>query len=160
MILHQLKQSPTIFNGEILSGEGIKTSARTLGDIKEIFLDKAALSFYAVSVGPLGWLIISEIFPQRLRGMGSSIGSLCVWVFNSIVTFTFFKIAKLLSVPGTEITVDGEVIANPAGSFFFYALIAVIGIIWGLFFMPETKGKSLEDIESHWKKGGSPKELS
>ena len=44
MILHQLKQSPTIFNGEILSGEGVKTSTKTLDDIKDIFLDKAALS--------------------------------------------------------------------------------------------------------------------
>ena len=117
------------------------------------------VTFYAISVGPLGWLIISEIFPQRLRGKGSSIGSLSVWVFNSIVTFTFFKIAKLLSVAGTEIVVDGETIANPAGSFLFYAFIALAGIIWGLFFMPETKGKSLESIEQHWKNGGSPRTL-
>ena len=117
------------------------------------------VTFYAISVGPLGWLIISEIFPQKLRGKGSSIGSLSVWVFNSIVTFTFFKIAKLLSVPGTEITVGEETIANPAGSFFFYALIALIGMVWGWFFMPETKGKSLEAIEEHWRKGGSPKQL-
>ncbi|MCQ2157626.1 MAG: sugar porter family MFS transporter [Bacteroidales bacterium] len=117
------------------------------------------VTFYAVSVGPLGWLIISEIFPQRLRGKGSSIGSLSVWVFNSIVTFTFFKIAKLLSVAGTEIVVDGEVIANPAGSFLFYAFIALIGIVWGVFFMPETKGKSLESIEQHWKNGSSPRNL-
>ncbi len=117
------------------------------------------VTFYAVSVGPLGWLIISEIFPQRLRGKGSSIGSLSVWVFNSIVTFTFFKIAKALSIAGTEVTVDGEVLANPAGSFFFYALIALLGMVWGVFFMPETKGKSLEDIEQHWKRGGKPREL-
>ena len=117
------------------------------------------VTFYAISVGPLGWLIISEIFPQRLRGLGSSIGSLSVWVFNSIVTFTFFKIATLLSIPGTEITVDGETMANPAGSFLFYALIALLGIVWGIFFMPETKGRSLENIESHWRSGGTPKTL-
>ena len=117
------------------------------------------VTFYAVSVGPLGWLIISEIFPQKLRGKGSAIGSLSVWVFNSIVTFTFFKIAKLLSVAGTEIMVDGELIANPAGSFLFYAFIALAGILWGYFFMPETKGKSLEAIENHWKTGGNPRDL-
>lgn len=117
------------------------------------------VTFYAISVGPLGWLIISEIFPQKLRGKGSSIGSLCVWVFNSIVTFTFFKIAKALSIAGTEVVVDGEAIANPAGSFFFYALIALVGILWGYFFMPETKGKSLEGIEQHWKNGGKPRGL-
>ena len=118
------------------------------------------VTFYAVSVGPLGWLIISEIFPQKLRGKGSSIGSLSVWVFNSIVTFTFFKIAELLSVPGTEVTVGGETIANPAGSFLFYALIALLGMVWGWFFMPETKGKSLEAIEEHWREGGSPRQLN
>lgn len=117
------------------------------------------VTFYAVSVGPLGWLIISEVFPQKLRGKGSSIGSLSVWVFNSIVTFTFFKIAKLLSVPGTEVVVGGETLANPAGSFLFYALIAALGMIWGWFFMPETKGKSLEAIEEHWRKSGTPREL-
>ena len=117
------------------------------------------VTFYAVSVGPLGWLIISEIFPQKLRGKGSSIGSLSVWVFNSIVTFTFFKIARLLSLPGSEIVVGGETIANPAGSFLFYALIALLGMVWGWFFMPETKGRSLEAIEQHWRAGGLPRQL-
>ena len=96
-------------------------------------------------MGPLGWLIISEVFPQKLRGLGSSIGSLSVWVFNSIVTFTFFKIASLWG--------------TPAGSFFFYAAIALAGIVWGIFFMPETKGKSLETIENHWRSGGTPRTL-
>ena len=117
------------------------------------------VTFFAMSVGPLGWLIISEVFPQKLRGLGSSLGSATVWICNSIVTFTFFKIAHLLSIPGTEIMVNGEPASNPAGSFLFYALIAVFGIIWGYFFMPETKGVSLENIEEHWMRGGSPRTL-
>ena len=117
------------------------------------------VAFFAMSVGPLGWLIISEVFPQELRGLGSSLGSVTVWVCNSIVTFTFFKIARLLSVPGTEITVGGNPAANPAGSFLFYALVAALGIVWGYFFMPETKGISLEDIEQHWRRGGSARTL-
>lgn len=47
---------------------------------------------FAISIGPLGWLVISEIFPQKVRGLGTSIGSLAVWIFNCIVSFTFFKI--------------------------------------------------------------------
>lgn len=117
------------------------------------------VAFYAISVGPLGWLIISEIFPQKMRGLGSSLGSITVWVCNSIVTFTFFKIARLLSIPGTEVVVDGETIYNPAGSFLFYALIAALGMVWGWFFVPETKGVPLEKIEAHWKNGGSPRTL-
>lgn len=50
------------------------------------------VAFFAISIGPLGWLVISEIFPQKVRGLGTSIGSLAVWIFNCIVSFTFFKI--------------------------------------------------------------------
>lgn len=117
------------------------------------------VAFYAISVGPLGWLIISEIFPQKMRGLGSSLGSITVWVCNSVVTFTFFKIARLLSIPGTEVIVDGETICNPAGSFLFYALVAALSMVWGWFFVPETKGVSLERIEEHWKNGGTPRTL-
>lgn len=46
------------------------------------------VAFFAISIGPLGWLIISEIFPLKLRGLGASLGSLSVWLFNSIVSFT------------------------------------------------------------------------
>lgn len=115
--------------------------------------------FYAISIGPLGWLIISEVFPQKLRALGSSVGSLAVWVFNCAVTFTFFKLIKLLSIPGTETVVDGQVSYNPAGVFLLYAAVALAGIVWGWFFVPETKGVPLEDIEKHWKSGGTPRSL-
>ena len=114
---------------------------------------------FAVSVGPLVWLVVSEIFPQKLRSLGSSLGSITIWVSNFIVTFTFFKIARLLSIPGKEIVVGGETMANPAGSFLFYALIAALGIIWGYFYVPETKGVPLEKIEEHWRNGGTPRNL-
>jgi sugar porter (SP) family MFS transporter len=115
--------------------------------------------FFAVSVGPLGWLIITEIFPLRVRGLGSSVGSLTVWVFNSVVAFTFFKIVRALTLPGMEITVQGEGTGNPAGAFLFYALIAVAGVVWGYFYIPETKGVPLERIEGHWRGGGGPRGL-
>lgn len=49
------------------------------------------VGFFAISIGPLGWLIVSEVFPQKLRGLGSSLGSLSVWFFNAIVSFTFLQ---------------------------------------------------------------------
>ena len=116
--------------------------------------------FFAVSIGPLGWLIVSEIFPQRVRGLGSSIGSLTVWVSNSIVTFTFFKIVNALTFKGTEVLVAGEKIGNPAGAFFIYAVIACCALIWGYYYLPETKGVSLEAIENFWRKGGKPRLLN
>lgn len=117
------------------------------------------VAFFAISIGPLGWLIVSEIFPQKVRGIGTSLGSLAVWFFNSIVSFTFFKIVDLFTIPGKEISLNGEVLGNPAGAFWFYGGIAFLALIWGYFYIPETKGVSLEAIEDFWKKGGKPRDL-
>ena len=100
--------------------------------------------FFAISLGPLGWLIISEVFPLKVRGVGMSMGSLSNWLFNGIVAFTFLKLVNALS---------------PAGAFWLYAIVGVLAIIWGNKYIPETKGITLEKIEDHWREGKSPKEL-
>ncbi|MCS6819083.1 MAG: sugar porter family MFS transporter [Chitinophagales bacterium] len=117
--------------------------------------------FFAVSLGPLGWLIISEVFPLKVRGVGMSIGSLANWFFNWIVSFTFLKLAWLFTAPGMEILKEGSTQPdpNPAGAFFIYAAIAILGILWGMRYIPETKGVSLEKIEEHWRSGKKPYEL-
>lgn len=97
-----------------------------------------------MSLGPLGWLLISEVYPLSVRGIGSSIGALSNWTFNAIVTFTFLTLLRTLS---------------PAGAFWTYAFIGILGLIWGRKFIPETKGVSLEQIEEHWRQGKSPSEL-
>ena len=130
-----------------------------MGKWLSIVLVFVYVAFYAISIGPLGWLIISEVFPQKVRGLGSSLGSLSVWVFNTVVTFTFFKIVKAFTVEGTEIYLDGENLGNPAGAFWFYAIVALAAIIWGYFYVPETKGVTLEKIEEYWRKGGKPRHL-
>ena len=127
----------------------------TLGEIVKwliIALVFCYVSFYAISIGPLGWLIVSEIFPQKLRGLGSSLGAFSVWFFNSLVSFTFFKIVETLTVPGKEILLEGENIGNPADAFWFYGIVALGALIWGYFFVPETKGRTLEQIEDFWRK--------
>ena len=134
----------------------------TLGDsIKwlTISLVWIYIAFFAISLGPLGWLIISEIFPLSVRGIGSSIGALSNWLFNGVVAFTFFKIVKGLTMPGTEIMLKGEDLGNPAGAFYVYALVGILGLIWGYFFIPETKNVSLEKIEEHWRQGKLPRDL-
>ncbi|MDR2424700.1 MAG: sugar porter family MFS transporter [Prevotellaceae bacterium] len=117
------------------------------------------IAFFAVSMGPLAWLIVSEVFPQRVRGLGTSLGSLAIWLFNTLVTFTFFKIVQALSFSGMELKVEGESAGNPAGAFALYALVAIAGLIWGYFYLPETKGISLEKIEEHWRKGLKARDL-
>ena len=131
------------------------------------------IAFFAISLGPLGWLFISEVFPLRVRGIGSSIGSLSNWLFNGLVAFTFFKIVKLFTASGTGIitheklydtathtfTMQAVNNGNPAGAFWFYAFIGIVGLVWGYYFLPETKGVSLEKIEEHWRQGKKPREL-
>ncbi|NEW83353.1 MAG: sugar porter family MFS transporter [Mariniphaga sp.] len=117
------------------------------------------VGFFAGSLGPLGWLIVSEVFPLKVRGIGASLGSLSNWLFNGMVAFTFFKIVKGLTLPGTEIVLNNENLGNPAGAFWLYALVGAVGLVWGYYFIPETKGKSLEMIEEHWRKGKMPREL-
>ncbi|HLF35631.1 MAG TPA: sugar porter family MFS transporter [Cyclobacteriaceae bacterium] len=115
--------------------------------------------FFAISLGPLGWLLISEIFPLKVRGVGMSIGSLSNWLFNAIVAFTFLKLAWLFTGPGMEITQHGTDVPpdpNPAGAFIVYGVVAIIGMVWGYYYIPETKGISLEEIEEHWRKGTKP----
>ncbi len=134
----------------------------TLGDsIKwvTISLVWVYIAFFAISLGPLGWLIISEIFPLSVRGIGSSIGALSNWLFNGVVAFTFFKIVKGLTMPESSIILKGEDLGNPAGAFYLYALVGILGIIWGYFYIPETKNVTLEKIEDHWRQGKRPNEL-
>ena len=134
----------------------------TLGDsIKwvTISLVWVYIAFFAISLGPLGWLIISEIFPLSVRGIGSSIGALSNWLFNGVVAFTFFKIVKGLTLPETSIILKGEDLGNPAGAFYLYALVGIVGIIWGYFYIPETKNVTLEKIEEHWRQGKRPNTL-
>lgn len=100
--------------------------------------------FIAISLAPLGWLLISEVFPLKARGVGMSIGSLSHWGFNAIIAFTFLKLVNSIGVDFT---------------FWFYAVVCIIGLFWGYYFIPETKGKSLEEIEQHWRAGGTPRTL-
>jgi SP family galactose:H+ symporter-like MFS transporter len=119
----------------------------TLGDSLKYFTVASMLFyiiFFAVSMGPLGWLIISEVFPLKVRGVGMSIGSLSNWLFNGVVAFTFLKLVNALST---------------AGAFWLYAFIGILALIWGYKYIPETKNVTLEEIEDHWRAGKKPREL-
>ena len=92
--------------------------------------------FFALSLGPLAWLIISEIYPTRIRGFAMSIATVSNWLFNGIVAFTFLKLINMFGA---------------SGAFWLYAFVGMLGLVWGFFYIPETKGKSLEEIEEQWK---------
>ncbi|HUL76867.1 MAG TPA: sugar porter family MFS transporter, partial [Vicinamibacteria bacterium] len=69
-------------------------------------------AFFAMSLGPLGWLIISEVFPLRIRGIGASIGSLSHWLWNALIAFNFLTIMNAL---------------GPARTFWLFAAVGVVG---------------------------------
>jgi MFS transporter, SP family, galactose:H+ symporter len=100
--------------------------------------------FINISLSPLGWLLISEIYPISVRGVGMSIGSLSHWGFNAVIAFTFLKLVNGIGI---------------ASTFWLYASVCVVGLIWGYYYIPETKGHTLEDIEEHWRAGKSPRSL-
>jgi len=90
---------------------------------------------FGISLGPVVWLLISEIYPTKIRGKAMSIATLCVWGANWLVAGTFLSLIHA---------------AGRAGTFWIFAAICVAAFFFCLLFVPETKGRSLEDIERHW----------
>jgi len=91
---------------------------------------------FAYSLGPGGWLINSEIYPLHIRGMAMGVAVCANWLSNFLITSTFLDLIDFLGKTGT---------------FWLYALVGIFGMIFIWRRIPETKGKSLEDIEEYWK---------
>ena len=92
----------------------------------------AAIACYAMSLAPVTWVVLSEIFPNRIRGIAMSIATFSLWSACFILTYTFPLLNKLLKASGT---------------FWLYGIICISGFLFILKRLPETKGKSLEEIE-------------
>jgi MFS family permease len=93
---------------------------------------------FAISLGPIMWLIISEIFPLEIRGFASSLMVSASWMFNALVALTFLTLIQKLGQTGT---------------FLIYGVICFFGILFIFFKVPETKGTSLEQIENNLRAG-------
>ena len=99
---------------------------------------------FMFSWGPICWVLISEIFPNTIRGAAVAIAVAFQWIFNFIVSASFVPMYNMEITPG-----DGF------GHTFAYALYGVIGIIAAIFvwrLVPETKGKTLEEMNKLWSK--------
>jgi len=92
----------------------------------------AAIACYAMSLAPVTWVVISELFPNRIRGAALSVAVTSLWIGCTALTFLFPILNKTLGAHGT---------------FWVYGAICVFGFVVILRKLPETKGKSLEDIE-------------
>ena len=100
--------------------------------IHMLILVISAIACYAMSLAPITWVVISEIFPNRIRGAAMSVAVSSLWIGCMVLTLTFPYLKAGLGAHG---------------AFWLYGVICVIGFVVILTKLPETKGKSLEDIE-------------
>ncbi|MFD2036295.1 sugar porter family MFS transporter [Belliella marina] len=97
-----------------------------------LLLVVAAIAVYAFSLAPVTWVVLSEIFPNRIRGLAMAISTLALWIASFVLTFTFPILNNALKASGT---------------FWVYCGISILGYLYIKFNLKETKGKSLEEIE-------------
>jgi sugar porter (SP) family MFS transporter len=93
---------------------------------------------FAIAMGPIPWILCSEIFPAKLRGRAMSLATFAIWLGCYVVSQTFPSLLKAV---------------GPTKTFYFYAACSLATFFFVLLLIPETKGKSLEEIEKLWHRG-------
>lgn len=101
-----------------------------------LVLVMVAIATYAMTLAPVIWVVLSEIFPNSVRGAAMAIATTALWFGCFALTYTFPILNKLL---------------NASGTFWLYAFICMAGFFFILKKLPETKGKSLEEVENYFK---------
>jgi MFS transporter, SP family, galactose:H+ symporter len=96
------------------------------------------VGFFAIGLGPVFWLMIAEIYPLRVRGLAMSVATVVNWATNLLVALTFLSLVDLLGRPVT---------------FWLYAVFSAGAFVFTWRLVPETKGKTLEEIEAYWLHG-------
>ena len=91
---------------------------------------------FAVGVGTGTWVVMSEICPARIRGQAMSVATISLWCGTLLVTLTFLSLVNALTAPGT---------------FLLYAMVSVAALLFIWRLVPETKGRTLEEIDSWWR---------
>jgi len=102
------------------------------------------IASFAISLGPIFWLLIAEIYPLKIRGLAVGIAAGTNWLANFAVSLTFLSLLKLL---------------GPSRTFWLYGVLAIGSWLFSYFLVPETKGRSLEEIEAVWHKNPEGKQL-
>jgi MFS family permease len=141
-LIDRVGRKPLLYTG--LAGMAVSLSAIavssmlssggtiTAADLVTVVAVWAFVAFFAISLGPIPWLMASELFPVGVRGKAASIATVVGWLGNLFISFTFLGLLDLI----------GE-----SATFFSYAAVAVLGLVFVWFLVPETKGRTLEEIE-------------
>ncbi|MBN2327602.1 MAG: sugar porter family MFS transporter [Candidatus Omnitrophica bacterium] len=96
------------------------------------------IAAFAMAMGPIPWILCSEIFPNKIRGRAMSAATFTIWFSCYIVAQTFPMLNDSPAV-------------GPAVTFWIYGCVSLISFFFVLFVVPETKGRTLEEIEASWK---------
>jgi MFS transporter, SP family, xylose:H+ symportor len=107
--------------------------ARHVTGASVLLLTLAAIACYAASLAPVTWVLLTELFPTRVRSKGVSLAASCLWIASFLVTYSFPPISHRFGMSHT---------------FLLYAAVCAGGAGLVQFFVPETKGRSLEELES------------
>ncbi|MBU7316222.1 sugar porter family MFS transporter [Paenibacillus oleatilyticus] len=109
-------------------------SGQTSGPLVLVFI-LVYVAAFAISLGPVVWVLLSEIFPNRIRGRATAIASMSLWAADYIVSQSF---PPMLNTAG------------PAMTFWIFGVLSLVTFLFTWRVVPETKGKSLEEIEAVW----------
>ncbi|MGM9699979.1 MAG: D-xylose transporter XylE [Prevotella sp.] len=141
-------RKPLLITGSIGMGVGAFLVALTFGNATFQLVTMIAIMLYSASFmmswGPICWVLIAEIFPNTIRGKAVAIAVAFQWIFNWLVSSTFVPMFNMHLTEGDDF-----------GHWFTYGLYGTICVIAALFvwrLVPETKGKTLEDMSRLWKK--------
>ncbi|WP_129726096.1 sugar porter family MFS transporter [Ectobacillus funiculus] len=144
-LLHKVNRRPMLLTGLI----GVTVALITIGISASVLegspmlpyvvlaMTVIYLAFFQGAIGPMVWLILAEIFPVRLRGIGMGMAVLFLWLCNFLVGLFF------------PVLLDG---IGLSATFFLFAIFGIAGIIYVVKALPETRGLSLEQIEANFRK--------
>lgn len=141
----KLGRKPLMIIGS--SGMGVSLFAMGFAGVYQarglwlLFFVLGYIACFALSVGPVVWVILSEIFPTKIRGRAMGIATICLWSANTVVSQTFPMMDE------NKFLID---IFHHGFPFFVYGTMCIVLIVFMWRFVPETKGKSLEEIEKMW----------
>ena len=90
---------------------------------------------FAVGLGPATWVLMSELFPTRVRGRAMSLATISLWAACLLVSSTFLSLLKAI---------------GPSGAFWLYGAMSLLTFVFVWSVVPETRGRTLEEIEKDW----------
>ena len=133
----------------IIGAAGMGLSLTAMGVLEHLQIPSVGMLWcilaftacFALSVGPVTWVILSEIFPNRIRGRALSVATFCLWTANLVISQTYPMMDE------DPWLVD---LFHHGFPFYVYAFFCVVLVLTVWRFVPETKGRSLEEIERSW----------